>query len=228
MQFFRMSCILMMGFLLGVSGAMASTLQMTQPADEILVQGATPGGKVVLMGVAYQSDGFSSTVDTVAYQLEDLELDGAVAFSLANPANFDLDESKVQRSVWIAVDLTSGDYIVYAPHAGEVIESPGDFITARVSGQWQVGFGAQEVEAMLVRPGTDAWAGSFEDGGPSDLGANSDGAVSFTNTSLTSVPVYGNGFSGVSTLNRFVRGDIFFFIDHRTLEYKVVSVGGSK
>lgn len=226
MQFLRvlLCCVLS---LTGSVGVFASSLLMTQPADEIIVQGATPGGTIVLMGVAHQSDGFSSTADTVSYRVQDLELDGAVEFSLSNPDSFDLDESKVLRSLWIAVDLTSGDYIVYSPHAQEVMESPGAFSSARVSGQLQVSFGAQDVEAVLVRPGTGAWSGSFKDGGSTDLGANSDGAVTFTSTSLTLVPLLGNsGLNGISTLNGFARGDIFFFIDHRTLEYKVVSSGG--
>lgn len=141
---------------------------------DVVVSGATPNGQVVLVGLARQPLGDRTRV--VPYcQLLDSGRDGTAHF----PINGSLD----WKSVWGAVDLTTGDTVVGHPD-----RSPGRQAEWRGKGLGRDGNGKlNRIEQqgdwlllMLVQPSGDVFQSSVVDGGPADEDKRSDGTITLS------------------------------------------------
>lgn len=220
--FRMMSCLLLT---LVIPVASQATVQMTFPAGTVEVSGATPGGNVVLFGTARQSEGWLSKCENLGFQLTDPEQDGTVALQTGGQNAFAFEPNSVQRSVWVAVDLTTGEATVDSPEMGEVIESDAEFRAFLQAGQWHIEIEEQTVDVVVVRPGVGAWGGQIHDGATNDLSPDSDGKVMFPTTELQALPVSGGTNGSLAALGGLLRGDMMIFIDSQTLEYQIFDTG---
>ena len=184
------------------AAAMGAPLNLSFTDTTITVAPVQPGHRIVLFGAGhapalYQLGTFCrSTVlnengGSVSYQPE-----GGVA----------------ARSVWIAVDLDTGDSSLALPDAGpkSVAFAPatllrgqsGDRMTDSRSG----------TDYLLVRPGDGAWTLYVDDGGAADQDGINDGSYTFAISAMT--PLTGDPAPTV-----LAAGDVLVGIDRMVLEY---------
>jgi hypothetical protein len=128
----------------------------------VVASGLTAGGKVVWFGVERRIDEEFSTELARRYDVGTVEADGTARLELARPAAL--------SSLWIAVDLKSGDYALAAPEGYRITR-------ARKPSRLDVGQGALPdgildsrgyVAGLAVRPGEGAWSFAGGDGGERD------------------------------------------------------------
>jgi len=183
-------------------------------AESIQVTGATASGQVVVFGMTRRGAGMMTAVERI---------DEVVAADALGEALVELGRPVPERSVWAAVDLTSGEIALAAPAAFELRE---------VSFP-QRGIGATRrhledarrfLDVLLVRPvaavpaGQDAaavagaWGRSFGDGGEGDDDGSLDGKV---RVALADLAPLGTSPQPPSELGP---GDIVVAVDATTLE----------
>ena len=215
-------------FLMSGAPLLATPLQLAFPSGQVQVTGATPGSRVALLGIARQSDGYLNRSECVGYQLAGVDTNGTVNFPLTNPSYFSLEQESVERSMWIAVDIDSGNTAMASPYGGEISQSTADLYVHLVAGDWQIEIGEQDVAAMVVRRGQGAWVGTFSDGGAQDTGANSDGYVSIDPDTMDPMPIYGPTWITNPSMGGLVTGDLVFFIDTNSLAYRYLDTGAGQ
>lgn len=135
------------------SPASAAAPELTFDERSVTVSGATAGGSVAVFGVSHGFNGFTTYYLRNDELLVDEDGDGSVRMELELPL------SSV-RSVWAAVDMTSGELGLAAPERAEVlagempsgaVSAEGDDVTAPAQ-RWAY--------ALWVRPGRNAGSGS--------------------------------------------------------------------
>lgn len=139
--------------------------------QEMTVSGVTPFGWVVVFGVSRV--GMEAIVRSERYDLilEDVDGDGSVELGLG--------ETLPERSVWLAIDLTSGSWTATYPQSfpggGTIREQSIKLTETTVSVPAPSGL----VELMMVRRASSpsAWVVTAGDGGEHDLGGPDDGSA---------------------------------------------------
>ncbi len=183
-------------FFSAVSGSAA---QMAFTDQQLTISGLTPSGKVVLFGVSLKPLGYESQIVKTA-KVVTADAAGTLSYSV------------LQRSVWAAVDLTSGALASGAPK-----ESRAE-ITDLLSETQPIGIGAMSLNrparfllVLMVRPATGGvWA---LDAGDGDDGANPRGDA-IVRVSLAKLKAL-NGDLVAPT--RLALGDVLIAIDPHTL-----------
>jgi len=191
-----------------------SHLRLVLESGTVSVQGATPGGKVVLFGVdrVVGDDDYPTTFVTREVT-EDGDRDGTIEHQL--------DHRLPVRRVWVAVDLTSGAADVSIPgDNGQRVEG------WRGRGLRQTGRHAVEddrgaLEILLVRPGSGAWGELVRDGGQEDEDGAVDGRLAAVLDQLA--PVGGSSRAPQD----FQRGDLVFAVDPVAMSLVADSVKGN-
>jgi len=176
--------------------------------DETSVKatGVTKSGSAIVFGVARRSLTYYERLEARAEILNDADADGAVRFDVPGDVPW--------KSVWVAVDLTSGLYDISTP-AGfplELLEFPGQGLGAALNSLETAG---EFMELLWVRPaatGAAAWTLAVGDGGASDSDDRSgNGRVRVDVARFRPVG------SSPSPPEKFAPGDILVGIDSRAL-----------
>src|SRR4051812_16992136 len=94
--------------LLFPAAASRAAVQVTVGESSVTARGTTPSGRVVLFDVRAGARHSVTFFRSRAVQLIDTDGDGAVTFTPA--------EGILDRSVWVAVDLESGNFAVSGRH----------------------------------------------------------------------------------------------------------------
>ncbi len=194
-----------------VSIPLHAQLMVEAGGSEVRVEGVTPGARVLLVGVSYEPRPWHTALRTTKLVAEDGPAVGRVVF--------DLQSEVPDRSVWVAVDLSTGaatvDDIAHVegpPQGGpevvlvegreeeEVLEIPGRLVTVAV-----------------VRPGVDSWFAVAGDGGASDLGAPNDGEVLVPSSAF-------NGAVSSESRFAFLPGDVVVAVDMDSLRWNIVTL----
>jgi hypothetical protein len=163
----RGRCILPAALLLlsilvpGADCAVALVLDLYE--DDLLITGVTPGADAVLFSVAREPADFNAIIVRRLEVLSDTDSDGLVRWEVGQPVPF--------RSIWVAVDLASGELALATPEEyplreAEIAEplaktGPGGALD-------QLEIGGDSIELLVVRPGVGAWVQSIVDGGEED------------------------------------------------------------
>lgn len=187
------------------------TLELT--TQGIHVSGATPGGRIALVGIS--RIGIESIVRAQRrdHALADGDGDGLVTL--------EVDGGPAERSVWVAVDLETGHWAVAdgggAP--GSVLPVPGTPSLAAAESLDQPG---GRYEVLLVRPAgpqtAAVWGGALGDGGASDGDGVADGSVRLAPAALTLV----DGDQPAPAA--FAAGDVLVLLAPATLAHAILEV----
>jgi hypothetical protein len=145
---------LLFGALSVATPASAGSLTLTFGDSTVTVSGATPGGDVVLFATAKEGNNSVLPVPTKtgeAVVLHDGGHDGRVTLERKRPVPL--------IAVWIAVDLTTGQWTASgSPGFDAHPIPPADFTKRDAGGQLRkLSVLVPEMDAILVRPGTGAW-----------------------------------------------------------------------
>lgn len=195
--------------------AMGATLSMDLSFTDttITVAPVEPGHRIVLFGAGHEP---------ALWQLGTFCRSAVLTESGDGSVSYQPEGGVAARSVWIAVDLDSGESSLSLPDGGP---TPVDFAPETLlrgapprfpggggkSGD-RVTDSRAAVDYLLVRPGRGAWTIHVEDGGETDEDGINDGSYTFAvgaMTALTDEPAPAE----------LAEGDVLIGIDRFELEY---------
>jgi len=127
-----------------------------------------------------------------------------------------------RRSMWVAVDLASGDFATASPPGFRLLNVSwhGHGIEHRNDGRDQVEDARPFAEVLVVRPGLGAWTLRLGDGSPADADGKPNGRIA---AALDGMEPLAGSPAPPST---FVAGDTVLLLDPNAMEMTVVRVGG--
>jgi hypothetical protein len=155
-----------------VAAAAAAPLTIAVTAQSVTVANATKGGSIVLFSCARYSRYRSIGVRPEARVLRDDDGDGVVRFAADTPIPI--------RSVWVAVDQTSGNAVAGAPADFPLLVSPLGAGDLRKDVQGEIASLAAALPrliVLLVSPGKGAWVLAAFDGEATDRDTKKDGHI---------------------------------------------------
>lgn len=179
------------------------SLQLTLGESSASVTGVEPGGGVAWFSLSREPGAYSENLVLRADIGRDADADGRLSY--------DADSPIADKSVWVAVDLSTGEYGVStpggkAPRTGEVrgrgLGVARNFLEDE----------REEVEAMLVRPGEGAWILTAGDGSAADADRESDRSLRLSFADFRPVA------SSPASPDKLRKGDVLVLIDRLTME----------
>jgi hypothetical protein len=203
--------ILLLGFAALPAGAQP-TIGFEENA--VVASGVTPGGSVVWFGIARERPGRITQVvrrDTV---LPDSDGDGVV--------RLDLGRRVATESIWAAVDLGSGAFVVATPEGmpRREVALPGNSFRHSPRGAVEALQDAREfLEILVVRPGEGAWSLSVGDGGDSDADLQPNGSIRAALASMHPIQ------SSKAAPDQLLPGDVVVVVDPRQMEFYTTTLG---
>jgi hypothetical protein len=189
---------------------------ITFEKNTVVVTGVTAKGQAVLFGVARElAEDDVATVVRRSQVLTDDDSDGTVRLDLGKDVPF--------RSVWVAVDLATGQFTEAAPEGYplRLVSWKGSGIERGLARADQVEDDRSFAELLLVRPGMGAWQLTVGDGSSTDDDGAADGRIAVALDHLT--PVAGTAEAPA----RFDPTDVVVLIDPNRMELTVVQAGTS-
>lgn len=189
-------------------------LSVSLQPDGIAVAGATPKASIYAFSQSRElSHGFVSVVPRQT-TLRDDDGDGRAAWTIGATVPL--------RSVWIAVDLTTGAYGVAVPAgypATRVALSDDHLKKNFGSDITQLAFDGTLVDYVVIRPGVGAWRGTVGLRGPDDEGTDEKKST-FSVEKLR--PEEGTTAAAPKHLKK---DDVVFVLNSFRAEYGVVRIG---
>ena len=188
-------------------------LSMTFSGTEVVVSGVTPKHQAVLVGLANEPMGYYANLVTFHELLEDTDGDGIV--------HFDTKSRVAWKSIWGAVDLQTGDFMVAHPERsrGRQIDFKGQGLGRDANGKFnKLEHAGQWLDVLLVKPTGDVFRTVVVDGGPLDEDGKSDNVI---HASLSSMELArGQG----EKPDEYRQNDVLFVIDPDELTMVAVKV----
>lgn len=188
---------------------------ITFDKSSVSVAGVSPKGQAVLFGVAREvAEDDVATLVRRSQVLSDDDGDGVV--------KLDLGRDVLLRSVWVAVDLATGQVAAAAPEGYPLrrVNWRGVGIVRGNPRADRVEDARRLAEVLLVRPGAGAWQLTVGDGSAGDDDGAADGKLAAALDRMT--PVAGTTDPPPT---RFDPKDIVVLIDPNRLELTVVQAG---
>ena len=194
MQYGRSSSLVLGLVLLSAITAGSVTAQGTPPSSPkpqprisfeekaVVATGLTPGGTAAWFGVQRRVDADFSGEIVRLWDAGMVGADGSARIDLPTPVS--------PRSLWTAVDVTSGEFDVAAPSGYRIArpEKPGRLRAGQGAEPDDIEDERPYLAGLVVRPGDGAWAFSGGDGGPRDEDGQNDGRVRFAMDKLDPLP----------------------------------------
>lgn len=207
---------LAMGLVLGLTAASGAARAQVKPEPRlsfeetaVVASGLTPGKAVAWLGVERIID-----ADLAA---ELVQRSGSRTAGADGVSRFELGRPAAQRSVWVAVDVESGDFAVSAPEGYQVVRrfKPARLEVVDGGGADAIVDGRSYLFGLVVRPKEGAWTFQGGDGGPQDDDGETDGRVRFALDQLEALP-------GSPEPPAKARGtDLWFVVDLLTLRISI-------
>ena len=201
-----MKTLLLLGTVLLVAPAQAA-IQVTYERQALNVSGITRGGAIAVFGVNLGVDHGYPRVHKEEQIVRDDAGTSTVRVAVTDAISF--------RSLWVIVDVETGDYVVSTPPGfrPRLMAPPLIAVADQV-----VRIQKPSVEAFLVRPKLGAWGLSVADGRDGD----DDGPATH---GLTIAAEHLHAIGGTPRgPARFLPGDILVLCDTDWMEYAVVRV----
>lgn len=151
----------------------ASAKTVLEFEERAVVARVSPGTQIACFAVVHDRVGQRPRIIDRASLIVDDDNDGAIRIAV---------EEYPWNSVWMVVDLASGDYAVGRPDARELRRRPlpaaaihrrNENNTARITST------GTSLLVWVVRPGAGAWVAEVADGTPADLDRGPYGQISF-------------------------------------------------
>jgi hypothetical protein len=157
---------LLSGALLLTALPVAAQLQAQYAAKSLTISGASARSDVVVIGIIHtNSKGFESI--QTPQSIEKTDADGAVTVEVSRPSF---------RSVWLIVDLRSGDYIVSSPPGYTVRRMPVPAGAIDRTGHSLL-HSFPSADLFIVRKGQGAWHARASEGSQDPLDARLNASV---------------------------------------------------
>jgi hypothetical protein len=202
-----------------LSAQTRNVLEVTFAAQSLTVRGLTPGGSLVLFGVAREPlINTTPAVPAVVVRAEiltDKDRDGVVRLDL--PTNIPA------MGMWSAVELSSGRHLLFPSPGFEprLVSVGADLVRTDSAGDLRkIEWPFSQIDLLVVRPGTGAWRQFASKGSMGDEN-RSNGFVSLRIDAGNMTPI-GNSLAGPGT---FRSGDIVAIFDRRDVQYGILEVG---
>lgn len=196
------------------SGGDAGALRALLSSEQITFTGVTPGGDVVLLGLAVFTESGVPTRIHVAEMLSDTPGAGAVTYKPGGGVPF--------RSLWFAADLASGSVGFATPQGFEPdhreiapasIKKDADGLIAALEME------RLTVEMLLIRPKEGAWLLRAREGSPSDGDRARDGRLTLLFDQAEPL-----GARKDKAPRRLKAGDVVVVLDPGRLELRTLTV----
>ncbi len=178
----------------------------------VALDGASPGGTVAFFSVSRVPLGYSQQVEV----LREVALADA-----SGRAEWSVDHVPALKSVWAAVDLTSGDWALAVPTGGVVRQQPLDLGAFERGANGELSAlryaGHVVLEALLVRTELSAesqgvWGLRLSDGGETDGDGEHNDAIRLAPSSMEAIA------ETTPPPSAFAPGDVVILIDSDRLE----------
>jgi hypothetical protein len=189
-------------------------LSLTFNNDSISVGGAVPSHPIYLFGMARETRPYITRVQPYETRLLDSSGAGKVDFAF--------NKERSWRSVWLAVDLTSGAAVAGSPpeYSSNSITLSGKELKKDPGGEIaQIAADGSMVQFVVIRPGVGVWGELAISQGPLDEGTD-DNKVSLSIYKLQ--PLAGTTDPAPKKLKK---GDVVFVLDSFHARYGVATVG---
>jgi len=211
----RMTTALLLTFitLLFLALPLHAELSVTFESSGLVVSGITPGGSVVVKGVARVPMGYYVRISRYYDLLTDSDQDGKVTVPGDIP----------QKSVWAAIDPTTAQFVVAWPEGSpaSVVSMQASPMTGDSAGNLTgVTFESGLADVLVTRNGGLIWEALVADGGGDDADGQSDGSVDIPMNALEPQ----NTAIQYSAPVRYQTGDVVVLIDTEELTIQVVKV----
>lgn len=180
------------------------------------VSGATASGQVAWLGVALEPRQYFQEISEVR-QTSTADASGVAGLLLTAPAP--------RRSLWVAVDVATGEFVVGTPEDYPIIqESLAATQLAFDSGNQATGLllGQEQARVVLVRPGVGAWSAKALDGEAEDLDAEVNSALALSIAALEPMTL-----STSAAPPAIAAGDVVILLDPSRLSVSATSVPAS-
>jgi hypothetical protein len=159
--------------------SLASWAQSTGPAiafedRAVVASGLSPGKSMVWFGVERLVDADYSSTLYHHYTTDTAASDGTVRLTL--------DRAVAAASIWVAVDVDTGQFAVSAPvisHLHRIPQGPSALSPGAGAASDKFLDTRTYLLGLAVRPGQGAWLFGGGDGGPRDLDKSANGRLSF-------------------------------------------------
>jgi len=192
-----------------------AAVHVTVNETQVSVDGIAPYGKVVLFNLSFKQNE-QGRIGNYMAALQDTDGDGVVTYN--PPAGIPL------RSIWVAVDQTSGGSTSGGRQDYPVRRSPPQLPALRVRGESQVTsytVAADTLYVIVVRPQVGAWKLIAHDGSFGDADGIGNGTISIDFSALR--PIEGT----LAPPQFLTGGDVLATVDpaHMELELETVPAG---
>jgi len=201
-----------------VSRAQSSGPAIAFEDSAVTASGLSAGKTVVWFGVERLVDADYSSTLYQHYTTEAVAADGT--------ARLALDHAVAAASIWVAVDLATGQFAVTAPVVSLLHRIP------QGPSALSLGAGAAPdkfldtrayVLGLAVRPGQGAWLFGGGDGGPRDLDRSANGRLSFALDQFDALP------GSPAAPAKAGAADLWFVIDPQAMQIAIFKpVAGGK
>lgn len=188
-----------------------AAMTLTVDAGGVTVRDVTAGARVILFGVGREPLGDRSAIRRWTEVVADEDRDGSIRFSA----------SVTSKSIWVAVDLDSGERVsATGPGYPRREVTAGFGVKRNNAGQLSKLENARGVaELLIVRPKRGAWRLSAMKNSLEDDARDNPGSMRLDVSSFHAV-------DGVASedLRHLKRGDVLAMIDPRRMQFYVVQV----
>jgi hypothetical protein len=184
-------------------------------SNEVLATGITPGGSVAWFSVAREAAPFVAVMARREAIVTDSGGSGIVSFDVGKPVP--------ECSIWVAVDLASGEFAVATPPSyplREVALPPGAFRNAPNGKLARVVQDSHLLDVFVARPGMGAWVATLTD--QEDQAAPTYGSVAVVLEHLQPVG------ATAAAPEQFSAGDVVVVIDPEQMTVASVRAAGPK
>jgi hypothetical protein len=143
--------------------ASSPPLDVAFAGNALVISGLRPSGTVAVFGVVREAKPYHVAVRRVDHVLADTDGDGRVSFAVTTTLS--------DRSVWIAVDTSTGAFGVASPDIQPLVRIGRNELSFPGRGLGELlhlDINRAIVDVLVVRGGRGAWKGRLVDGGASD------------------------------------------------------------
>jgi len=191
-------------------------------ANTVTVTNVTPGADVYLYSVSREAMGYYNNIVTREEVLHDTVKAGHVDYALKTPL--------AKRSIWFAVDLSSGLAVAGAPpgYPARQVTLDEHQLKKNAGGEvQQLSFDGTLVDIVVVRPGEGMW------GGPVGLHAKNDengknGGGNDRAPLISAANLESRGGTKAPAPPKLKNGDVVFMMNSWGAQYGVAVIGGAK
>lgn len=214
MHFYRSVSLLVLCLFSIAAAAQQNLPSVELTASGIVIRGVTAKSDVFVFAIAREQNGYYTNVVPRQNTLRDDDGDGAV--------QWDIGRDLPGRSMWFAVDMTTGHYAVAVPAGYDAtrIALTGEHLKKSLGDEiGQLAFPGTLVDFLVIRPGTGAWRSLAGLRGPEDEGSEED------RITVSTLHLEPQGNHHQPAPQKLKKGDVVLIVNSDRAQYGIARVG---